>query len=172
MVTIKQIRMPAATSHLDDLVTMLVDIVQGGASVGFLADITPEEAQAFWQTVLEATWQDSRVLLIAEDDDGRTVGTAQLDISTRPNGRHRAEVQKVLVHPQAQGQGVGRQLMEQLERLARERQLKLLVLDTTLGSAGERLYSRLGYVRLGEIPDFAVYPDGQLHPTVVFYKQL
>jgi acetyltransferase len=172
MVTIKQVFMPAATSYLDDLVTILVAIVQGGASVGFLADITPEEARVFWQAVLEAAAQDNRVLLVAEGEGGRVVGTAQLNIATMPNGRHRAEVQKVLVHPQAQGQGVGRQLMEQLERIARERQLKLLVLDTTLGSVGERLYARLGYVRLGEIPDFAVYPDGQLHPTVVFYKQL
>jgi GNAT superfamily N-acetyltransferase len=161
-----------ARTYLDDLSEMLVQVVKAGASIGFLDTITKDDARHFWEETIASLSSGRRVWLVAKDDANKVIGTAQFEVGARDNGTHRAEVQKVMVHPEARKQGVARALMVELEQLASEHNLKTLVLDTTLGEAAEKMYSKLGYVRVGEIPDFAVYPDGRLHPTVIFYKLL
>jgi GNAT superfamily N-acetyltransferase len=113
----------------------------------------------------------SRVL-IAALDGGRIIGTAQLALATQPNGPHRAEVQKVLVHPAHRRQGIGKLLMAAIENEARALNRTLLVLDTVRGNVAERLYEQMGYIRVGVIPNFALSTTGQLEDTVVFYRQL
>ena len=110
-------------------------------------------------------------MLVARDDQG-IVGTVQLQPSWAPNQPHRADVAKLIVHRRARGRGVARALMQELERRARERNLRLLLLDTCKGSPAERLYTSLGWTRMGEVPNFALNPDGSWCDTVFFYKQL
>jgi ribosomal protein S18 acetylase RimI-like enzyme len=149
------------------LVELLVAVVNDGASLGFLAPLDPAEAADYWGGVLGP----SRVLLIAEHQ-GRIVGSAQLHLEARANGRHRAEVAKVMVHPAARRRGLGLALMERLEAIARREGRSLLVLDTREGEPSTDLYRRLGYQEVGTIPDYARSSDGRLRATVVYYKQL
>ena len=104
--------------------------------------------------------------------EGRAVGTAQLRLAQLPNARHRAEVAKVLVHREARRRGYGRDLMRTIEAIARRWRRTLLVLDTIAGSDAERLYERLGWIKVGSIPRYAAFPDGTLAPTTIFYKEL
>jgi ribosomal protein S18 acetylase RimI-like enzyme len=149
------------------LAEVLIGVVEAGASVGFLPPLSRDEARAYWRGVLAP---DIR-LLIAENETG-IVGTAQLALATRANGRHRAEVSKVLVHPNAQRQGIGRALMEALEPIARREDRSLLFLDTREGDPSNRLYRSLGYLEAGRIPDYARSADGSLHATLFYYKPL
>jgi len=96
----------------------------------------------------------------------------QLSLGQKENGRHRAEVQKLLVHTRYRNRGLGRRLMDAIESEARQRDLTLLVLDTIAGELAEQLYLKLGYVRVGEIPNYASFPDGRLWTTVIFYEEL
>lgn len=153
------------------LVALLLDAVQDGASIGFLRALSDRAAATYWETVLRDVAEGSRVLLGASED-GRLVGSAQLALCTKENGRHRAEVQKVLVHTGARRRGLGRALMERLEVEARAEQRTLLYLDTEPDRPAERMYVALGWVRAGEIPDYATTPDGRFHSTIVYYRQL
>lgn len=155
---------------LGPLSGLLQDAVHGGASVGFLAPLAPEAARQYWQDVFR-TLDSDRLLWVAERD-GQLLGTVQLMSCARDNGRHRAEVQKLLVHTQARGQGVAGSLMRAAEGEARAQGLRLLVLDTLRGSQAEQVYGHLGWQRAGEVPDYAAAPDGALFPTVIFFKQL
>ena len=156
----------AAASALADV---LVDRVAGGASVSFMAGLGHDEAEAFWRN--EAAADDGRAILTAEDDSG-LVGVVQLIPAGPPNQPHRADVSKLLVHRRARGRGVGEALMRALEAEAHAMGKTLLVLDTVTGEAGERLYARLGWTRLGVIPDYALFPDGRPCATTVFFKAL
>jgi ribosomal protein S18 acetylase RimI-like enzyme len=156
---------------LADLVTLLQDAVAGGASIGFLPPLSEEEARAYWTSVLEDLAQKKRVLLIARHST-RVVGTVQLELATRPNAQHRAEVQKLCVLQQERQRGIGRLLMETVEPIARERGRTLLVLDTRLGDEAERLYRKAGYVAVGSIPSYARSATGTLEATIIFYKLL
>jgi GNAT superfamily N-acetyltransferase len=132
---------------------------------------TRDDAAAWWRSI--APDVERRVtLVLAASLEGRVVGTAQLRLAQLPNSGHRAEVAKVLVHRDARHQGIATELMNAIERAAREQGRTLLVLDTIAGSDAERLYGHLGWTRLGEIPRYAGMPDGSLAPTVVFYKEL
>jgi GNAT superfamily N-acetyltransferase len=155
---------------LGPLTDVLQDAVHGGASVGFLAPLAPETARQYWQDVFRAL-DTERLLWVAERDD-QLLGTVQLQSCARDNGRHRAEVQKLLVRTQARGQGVAGSLMRAVELEARAQGLRLLVLDTLQGSPAEQVYGHLGWQRAGEVPDYAAAPDGELFPTVIFFKQL
>jgi GNAT superfamily N-acetyltransferase len=156
---------------IPELAAILVDAVESGASVGFVLPFSLAEASAWWRG-LTVEVAAGRVVVLLVRIDGRAMATAQLRLAPLPNARHRAEVAKVLVHRDARRRGVGRTLMASLEQAARHRGRDLLVLDTIAGSDAERLYERLGWTRAGEIPRYAVMPDGSLAPTVVFYKEL
>lgn len=162
---------PAATDALPDLIAILVDCVNGGASVGFMNPFGPADAAPWWQGVI-AEVAAGRTMLFAAVEDGRVVGTAQLIPATKPNQPHRADVSKLLVRSSARGRGLGAALMHAVEEEARHRNLRLLVLDTATGSDAERLYPRVGWERTGVIPDYALWPDGGLCDTTVFYKRL
>lgn len=160
-----------ATAALPELIVVLRDAVDDGASVGYIAPLGDAEALAFWQGVVKALQGNDRVLFVARDE-GRIVGTVQLSLERRPNGNHRGEVSKLLVHTSARNKGVGRTLMVALEVYARQAQRSLLVLDTVLGCVAEGLYYKLGFERAGIIPQYALSSGGMFEPTVVMYKQL
>ena len=149
------------------LTGILVGVVSAGASVGFVPPLSPDEAAAYWRDVLKP----GCVLLLARRD-GEIVGTGQLDLAMRPNGRLRAEVRKVLVSVDAQGQGIGKALMAALETAARAEGRSLLHLDTNSDDTSNRLYLSMGYTAAGTIPNWAVDADGTPHPTTFYYKVL
>jgi len=153
------------------LAEVLVDCVEGGASVSFMWPFSKSAAEDFFKKVVEGMQSGNRILLAAFLDS-RLVGTVQILTAFPPNQPHRAEVAKLLVHRVARGQGVGRCLMEEVERQARSAGKNLLVLDTVTGGDAERLYFRLGWVKAGVIPNFALFPDGRWCDTTIFWKAL
>lgn len=155
---------------LDGLCALLIDAVHGGASVGFLAPLSPDTARRYWQTVLAALG-DHLCLWVAEHE-GAIVGSVQLALCEKENGRHRAEVQKLFVLQRCRGLGIASRLMHAVEAHARASQRSTLVLDTLLDSPAEAVYRHLGWHKAGEIPAYAASPDGALHATVVYYKLL
>lgn len=171
MVEIRKLNAEEARQHVGGLAGVLVDCVQGGASVGFMASLAPAEAEAFFQKAANGVEQGDRILLAAFAD-GRLVGTVQLLTSTPPNQPHRADVAKLLVSRSARGLGIGARLMQEVERVSRLAGKTLLVLDTVTGGDAERLYLRLGWARAGIIPNYALFPDGRCCDTTIFWKQL
>jgi GNAT superfamily N-acetyltransferase len=161
----------AARRYEPALIALLQDSVDGGASVGFLPPLTLTEAKAYWRTVADAVGAGTRVLLVARDGTD-VVGTAQLDLATRPNARHRAEVMKVMVHRTARRGGIGRALMLTLEVEARRLGRTTLVLDTRQGDHSERLYLSVGWRFAGVIPRYARSAGGQLDPSAFYYRLL
>ena len=157
--------------QVEGLADLLVESVNDGASVGFMAPLSKPKAVAFWRHVADGVAAGQRALLIAEDETG-IVGTVHLILALPENQPHRADLTKMLVHPRARRRGIGAALMEAAEEMARDEGRTLLVLDTVTGSDAERLYARLGWVRVGEIPDFALLARGGLWGTMVFYKRL
>jgi ribosomal protein S18 acetylase RimI-like enzyme len=168
VVTIRETPTLTPDEH-DQLTALLVDVVNEGASIGFLMPLDPAEAEAYWRGVLSP----GRVLLLVEDG-GRIVGTAQLHLAPLPNGHHRAEVAKVLVHPSARRRGIARSLMLRLEEIAHRERRTLLVLDTRVGDPSNGLYQSLGYVEVGQIPGYARTPSGadEFDATTIYYKPL
>ena len=165
-------RLEAPTdAEIEELVDVLIDCVEGGASVSFMRPLTRERADAFWHQVAHGVETGSRALLVAEDGLG-ICGTVQLVLDLPENQPHRAELVKMLVHRRARRQGLGAALMRAAESMARDCGRTLLVLDAVTGDAGERLYTRLGWTRVGVIPGYALYPDGRPCDTTVFFKQL
>ncbi len=171
-ITIEALNEALTRACMPELVGLLQDAVVGGASVGFLLPVSREEAVAYWESVVAALAEGSRVLLIARRPDGAVVGTVQLDLAMRANGRHRAEVSKLMVHSSARRQGIGRALMLALEEQARRLGRTTLVLDTRQGDPSERLYRSLGYQFAGAIPRYARSADGTLHTTAFYYRLL
>jgi GNAT superfamily N-acetyltransferase len=153
------------------LAEVLVDCVEGGASVSFMQPLTLERALAFWQGVGTATARGERVLLVAEDDAEGIQGTVQLVLDQPENQPHRADLSKMLVHRRARRCGLGALLMQAAEDSARRAGKSLLVLDTASADA-ERLYERLGWQRCGVIPGYALLPQGGLCDTTYFYRRL
>jgi GNAT superfamily N-acetyltransferase len=157
------------------LVRLLQDAVDSGASIGFLPPLAEAEAAAYWATVADAVRDGSRVLLVAPAPDepaGLPVGAVQLDLAMRANGRHRAEVAKLMVDRSVRRRGVGRALMTAVEAEARRLGRTTLHLDTREGDPSERLYQGLGWERAGAIPRWARSGDGTLHTTVFYYRLL
>jgi GNAT superfamily N-acetyltransferase len=157
-------------AQIDGLADVLIDCVEGGASVSFMHPLARERAVAFWRRVGQGVAAGERALLIAEDARG-VCGTVQLVLEQPENQPHRAELSKMLVHRRARRQGLGAALMRAAEDAARECGKTLLVLDTASADA-ERLYERQGWVRVGVIPDFALLPHGGLCGTTVYYRNL
>jgi GNAT superfamily N-acetyltransferase len=158
-------------AYLAALADLLIDCVEGGASVSFMHPLSRERAVAFWRLVAAGVAAGERALLIAEDAQG-LCGTVQLTLALAENQPHRADVSKMLVHRRARRQGVGAALMRAVETAARECGRSLLVLDAVTGGDGARLYERLGWVRAGDIPNYALMPRGGFCSTTIFYREL
>jgi len=155
----------ATAADADGLAEVLLDAIAGGASVSFMDDFTRAQAIAYWRKILA---DPLRVVLVAGECDG----TAQLVLDTPPNQPHRADFAKMLVHRRARRRGLGRALFEAACDEARRRGRTLLTFDTISGSDAERMYLACGCVKVGEIPEYALMPDGAPAPTSVFYKRL
>ena len=153
------------------LCDLLIDCVEGGASVSFMRPMTLAKAADFWRGVAASLARGERALIVAEDSDGRILGTVQALWAEAENQPHRADIAKMLVHSSARRLGVGAAVLRAAENAARESGRNVLVLDTA-SDAAERLYERGGWQRVGTIPDFALMPDGALCATVVYYKRL
>ena len=165
-------RPPALDDALiDGLAGVLIDCVDGGASVSFMHPLTRERAVTFWRRVAEGVAAGRRAVLVAEDAEG-LCGTVQLVLDLPENQPHRADLAKMLVHRRARRQGLGAALMRAAEDTARACGRTLLVLDTVTGGDAERLYARLGWQRVGVIPGYALFPGGGLCDTTVFYRDL
>ena len=156
----------------DDLSHLLRACVEGGASLGFLAPLPDSDAREYWQSIGLDLQSGRRLLLVARDEE-RIVGTGQLAFETKPNGRHRAEVCKVMVLPSHRGRGIAGRLMSELELRARERSIRLLFLDTSEGPAGARgFYESIGYTYAGGIPGYALDPWGHPDKNAIYFKTL
>jgi GNAT superfamily N-acetyltransferase len=162
---------PVADATLGELAAVLADCVAGGASVSFMAPFSHADGLTFFRKVA-ASVEASDTVLLAARLDGRIVGTVQLGLDTPPNQPHRADVKKMLVHRAARGRGIGAALMAAVEEEAKRRGRWLLVLDTVPGENGYRLYKRAGWTEAGIIPDYALFPDGRLCDTALFWKTL
>lgn len=162
----------ASEQQLRELAEVLIDCVEGGASVSFMHPLTPARALAFWQKVADGVARGERALLVAEDAGGRIVGTVQLILEQPENQPHRADLAKMLVCRRARRTGLGAALVRAAEQVARDCGKTLLVLDTVTGGDAERLYERLDWQRCGVIPDYALWPNGGLCSTTVFYRVL
>jgi GNAT superfamily N-acetyltransferase len=160
-----------ARAAVGELARVLADCVDGGASVSFMPPFGQREAEAYFQRVAGEVANGTTVLLAAKAR-GRIEGTVQLGLDTPPNQPHRGDVKKLLVHRDARKAGLAGALMHAVENAARQRGRWLLVLDTVKDGDGERVYTRLGWQRTGVIPDYALFPDGSLCDTVVFWKKV
>src|SRR3954469_10150431 len=158
-------------AHLDALADVLVDCVAGGASVSFMHPFSHEDARSVFET-WAAEVEGGRRMLLAAFVDGLLVGTVQVILALPPNQPHRGEITKLLVHRSARNRGIAQLLMERAESEARAEGKTLLVLDAVTGDDAERLYTRLGWTRVGVIPGYALYPDGRPCDTTFFYKEL
>lgn len=170
-IEVRRLSAEEGSGLLDDLAGVLWDCVQGGASVSFMLSLTREEARAFFEKVLDDVACGDRVLLGAFRSS-QLIGTVQLILAMPPNQPHRADVAKLLVRRDARGLGAARLLMEAIERASRDAGRSLLVLDTAAGSSAEKLYARLGWNRLGTIPNYALNPDGTPCGTTFFWKRV
>ncbi|MBB5442764.1 MULTISPECIES: GNAT family N-acetyltransferase [unclassified Paraburkholderia] len=170
--TIRRVGANEASACVEALADVLIDCVEGGASVSFMLPISRNTALAFWRSVVESVARGERVLLIAEDHSGDIVGTVQLITAQPENQPHRADVAKMLVHRKARRRGVAHALMSELDRIAREERKSVLVLDTVTGGDAERLYQRAGWQRVGSVPNYALMPDGAFCATTFYCKQL
>jgi ribosomal protein S18 acetylase RimI-like enzyme len=157
--------------QIDELATLLIDVVEGGAAVGFMMPITRDRALSFWRRVAQDVAGGKRVLLIAEDEAG-ICGTVQLILDLPDNQPHRADLSKMLVHRRSRRQGLAAELMRAAEAAALDSDRTLLVLDAVTDGDAARLYERLGWVRVGEIPGYALMPNGGLCGTTYFYRRL
>jgi GNAT superfamily N-acetyltransferase len=169
--TIRHLSPQEAREQIGALSAVLIDCVEGGASVSFMSPLTHERADAFWQGVAEGVAAGERILLVArEGSSGRIVGTVQVILKQPENQPHRADIAKMLVHGGARKRGIGAALMQAAEDAAR--MAGKSVLDTVTGGDAERLYERAGWTRSGVIPNYALWPKGGFCDTTVFYKQI
>lgn len=166
--TIRAVTTPA-DGPAAGLTGLLIDSVHGGASVGFLAPLPEQTALEYWNQIFASL---DTVLLWVAEIDGRVVGSVQLALCTRPNGVHRAELQKLLVHSGYRGRGIAGRLLAACEDYAGSVRRTLLFLDTEAGSEAESIYRHLGWEKAGEIPFYFARPTGELHTTALYYKRL
>ena len=159
-------------SEIQGLSEVLIDCVEGGASVSFMLPMPRSKAETFWNDVSASAARGERLVLVAEDSSGEIVGTVQVVLQQPENQPHRGDVAKMLVHRRMRHQGVGAALLAAAEDSALAAGKTLLVLDTVTGSDGERLYARNGWQLCGQIPDYAQWPGGGFCATTVFYKFL
>jgi GNAT superfamily N-acetyltransferase len=171
VIEIQELTAVQGRRHLGELADVLLDCVDGGASVSFMASLSKADAKSFFERALEEVDDGNRILLAAFSDS-KLVATVQIVTAMPPNQPHRADVAKLLVHRSARAQGIGQRLMEYVEEASLRAGKTLLVLDTVTGGSAERLYARLGWTRVGVIPNYALFPDGTWCDTTIFFKQL
>jgi len=171
MLTITQFSSAQITAHIHELIDMLKLTVDNGASIGWLAPLSESDAQDYWLTVQSQVEDGNKILLVAQQED-RVVGAVQIALEPRKNGNHRGEVQKLMVHMDYRRQGIARQLMEKLNTSAREANRRLLVLDVRKSDPAETLYQQMGYIHVGDIPEYARNNDLGFDATALYYKQL
>jgi len=171
-VIVRRVGAHEATACVEALADVLIDCVEGGASVSFMLPLPREKAVAFWRKVADGVARGERVLLVAEDGEGQLLGTVQLILSMPDNQPHRADVAKMLVHRKARRRGVAQKLLAAVDDEARREGKTVLVLDTVTGSDAERLYERAGWQRVGVIPKYALMPTGEFCATTFFFKHL
>ena len=157
--------------HEEDLLLLLEDSINNGASIGFLAPIEKNEVLNYWREVNHKLAQGNSRLWIAIQQ-GKIVGSVQLSLVSKKNGVHRAEVEKLMVLTSARKQGIATLLLNELENFSKQNGLRLLVLDTREGDVSELLYSKIGFVRVGVIPSFALSSNGSYDGTAIYYKRL
>lgn len=167
---IEHLRPPVADGDLRNLALLLVDAVESGSAVSFVAPLSVERAEDWWRRSLQAA--DPRAILFVSRDDEGIVGSVQAQPAWAPNQPHRADILKLLVHRRARRRGLGTALMRAVEDAARGAGFRLLTLDTKRGDGAERLYRQLGWIDLGTIPGYALDSDGTPHDAVFFYKDL
>ena len=168
---IERVEASDAAAVLPALTDVLLDCVEGGASVSFMAPLSRDKADAFWRSVLESAARGERIVLVARDAGRSISGTVQVVLAQPENQPHRGDVAKMLVHRRARRQGLGEALMRAAEQQALQAGKTLLVLDTASDSA-ERLYTRAGWIECGRIPGYALLPNGEPCATTYFYKQI
>ena len=168
-IEIRRLAGDALRAQLDGLAAVLADCVAGGASVSYMDPFSHADARAAFDGFASEVDAGRRLLLAAFDGE-TVVGTVQVLLSFPPNQPHRGEIAKLLVHRSARKRGVAQALMARAEQEARAEGKTLLVLDTVTGDPAERLYTRLGWTRVGVIPGYALYPDGRPCDTTVFWK--
>jgi ribosomal protein S18 acetylase RimI-like enzyme len=171
MFSIERLDATRTQAALPELIELLRDAVDDGASVGFLPPLDEHLAREYWLDVVRVVANQSRILLVARNDM-QIVGTVQLDLCMRQNGLHRAEVMKLLVHTAQRRRGIGEALMRALEREAIHAHRTTLLLDTRVGDPSEKLYAKLGYVRAGIIPECARSANGVLDASAIYYRLL
>ncbi|QAA35294.1 GNAT family N-acetyltransferase [Clostridium manihotivorum] len=154
--------------YLEGLSSLLIDVVDNGASVGFLSPLILEDAKSYWKEVL----QNKGVILWVAVIAGHIVGAIQLYLCQKQNGKHRGEIAKLIVHSKARRMGIGKDLIKLAEERARKEGLKLLTLDTRGGDVSNLLYKARGYIEAGRIPKYAQSSNGELHETVLYYKMI
>ena len=171
-VAVRVITPVEARQRIGELSDVLIDCVEGGASVGFMTPLSRERADAFWNVAISSSLRDERVLMVAEDTgSAKIVGTVQLIFAQPENQPHRGDVAKMLVRRASRNKGTGESLVRMAEEVARKSGRTLLVLDTASVEA-ERVYQRCGWTRVGEVPGYALWPDGRPCSTSFYYKQL
>ncbi|WP_329118714.1 GNAT family N-acetyltransferase [Streptomyces sp. NBC_01353] len=171
MPTITHLSPEAFAPAVDGLAEVLVDAVASGASLGFLQPFDHEAAAAWWHTRQPALDAGTLRVWAAHTPDG-LVGTVSLALEPKANGRHRAEIVKLMVHRKARGQGLARRLLSTAERAAQEAGVTLLLLDTESDSTADRLYATTGWTRFGKVPAYATDPTGALQDCSFFFKSL
>ena len=168
---LRRVTIESFAHYRQGLAQLLLDAVENGASVGFMADLDVDQAQA-WSDGLKEEVASGNLLLWVVVQDERVLASTQLALCQKANGLNRAEVQKLLVLSDARRRGLGQQLMQALEQTARQLKRGLLYLDTEAGSPAEAFYRSLGYTRVGELPDYCQSPDGRYTPTAIYFKTL
>jgi GNAT superfamily N-acetyltransferase len=171
-VSVRRIGANEAVACVEALADVLIDCVEGGASVSFMLPLPRDKALAFWRGVAEGVVRNERVLLIAETREGEILGTVQLITAQPDNQPHRADIAKMLVSRKARRRGIAQQLMVAVDAVAREEGKTVLVLDTVTGGDAERLYEHAGWQRAGTVPKYALMPDGEFCATTFYYKHL
>jgi GNAT superfamily N-acetyltransferase len=169
--TIRILQGDEVRAAVDDLCEVLADCVNGGASLGFMLPFGAQDAAGYWQDIADQV-ENGGIILAAAQEEGRVVGTVQVGLASKPNQPHRGDLMKLLVHRSARGLGLSRRLMAAVEEEAARRGRTLLVLDTATGSDAEKIYPRLGWERVGVIPDYALWPQGGFCDTTLFYKRI
>lgn len=170
-VTLRRVSGDEAEALVEPLCDVLIDCVEGGASVGFMLPLPRERARAFWRDIATKVRRGERALLVAEDREG-PLGTVQLALAMPDNQPHRGDVVKMLVHRRARRRGVAARLLDALESVALDEGRDVLVLDAVTDGDAARLYARRGWTAVGDIPGYALTPDGARCSTTYFYKSL
>lgn len=167
---IEELDRPPGEADIRALAALLVDAVESGAAVSFMAPLDVDRAAGWWRDLLASA--DARARVFVARDGGAIVGTVQFHPAWAPNQPHRAEIVKLIVRRDARGRGTGRALMEAAEAAARRDGFTLLTLDAKRGAPAEQLYRAMGWTAAGTIPGYALDSDGTPHDAVFFYKHL